>query len=434
MVEGSGSHVWMPFTQMKTAPPPPMVASGKGAILELEDGRQLVDCISSWWVTLHGHGQREIARAVAEQAERLEHVIAAGLTHQPAEDLADKLVHLLPDRLNRIFYSDNGSTAVEVALKVAVQYWRNIGLERSRFISFSGAYHGDTVGAMSVGARSPFTQPFTDLLFAVDTVDYPATHWGDQGIEERENHSLQQLRRLLDAGAADYAAVIIEPLVQGASGMRMCTARFLQRMQALIREYDILLVYDEVLVAFGRIGAMFACEKADTEPDIVCMAKGLTGGFLPLAATACSEAVYAGFLSDHAAATFHHGHSYTANPLGCAAALASLKLLEANWDSVTRIESHHRRALGEMVTEPTVTRPRVCGTIAALDLEIEGAGDCVGPLAKVLRERFLDRGFLIRPLGHTVYMVPPYCIEPGQLDAAYNCIREVASEFSAAQR
>ena len=430
----ANSRVWMPFTQMQTAPPPLMVRSGKGAILQLEDGRSLVDCISSWWVTLHGHGQPEIARAVAEQAERLEHVIAAGFTHQPAEDLADRLVALLPDSLRRIFYSDDGSTAVEVALKVAVQYWHNQGLQRHRFISFSGSYHGDTVGAMSVGQRSPFNQAFEGLLFPVDTVDYPATHWDDEDIEEREARSLGQLRRLLDAGAADYAAVIIEPLVQGAGGMRMCTERFLRQVQAVVRERDVLIIYDEVLVAFGRVGAMFACEKAGTEPDLVCLAKGLTGGFLPMAATACSETVYAGFCSDDPAATFHHGHSYTANPLGCAAALASLELLETSRDLLTRIESHHRSAMVKLGCEPTVARRRVCGTIAALDLEIGGAAGYSNPLAPVLRQRFLDRGFLLRPLGNTVYLIPPYCIEPAQLDAAYSCIREVATELSATNR
>ena len=434
MADRMGSHVWMPFTQMKTAPSPPLVVSGDGAILQLEDGRRLVDCISSWWVTLHGHGQPEIARAIARQAERLEHVIAAGLTHHPAEELADKLVHLLPPRLNRIFYSDNGSTCVEVALKIAVQFWRNRGLERSRFISFSGAYHGDTVGAMSVGERSLFTQPFSDLLFPVDTVDYPATHWEDRNPEKNENRSLEQLRRLLETGADDYAAVIIEPLVQGAGGMRMCTESFLRQMQALVRQHDVLLIYDEVLVAFGRIGAMFACEKAGTEPDMVCLAKGLTGGFLPMAATACSEALYAGFSSDDAAAAFHHGHSYTANPLGCAAALASIELLEANWDSLARIEEHHRRALEEMAAEPVIARPRVCGTIAALDLELGNGTGYANPLATVLRQRFMDRGFLLRPLGSTVYLVPPYCIESAQLDAAYACIREVAVELSQANR
>ena len=429
MADGERSRVWMPFTQMKTAPPPLRVRSGAGAVLELEDGRRLVDCISSWWVTLHGHGQPEIADAIATQARCLEQVIAAGFTHEPAEALADRLVALLPESLNRVFYSDDGSTAVEVALKMSVQYWRNRGFDgRSRFIAFYGAYHGDTVGAMSVGDRSPFNESFRDLLFSVDFVEYPATHWHDDDIEEREERTLQQLRRLLEAGSASYAGLIVEPLVQGAGGMCMCREVFLRKLQALVRGYDLLIIYDEVLVAFGRVGAMFACGKANVKPDLICLAKGLTGGFLPLAATVCSERIYASFCGDDPSATFFHGHSYTANPLGCAAALASLELLESNWPRLRQIEAQHRRALGEM--DGLVRRPRLCGTIAAMDLDIAGSGDCAHTASGLLRQRFLDKGFLLRPLGETVYLVPPYCIEPEQLDSAYLCIREVARELA----
>ena len=425
------SHVWMPFTHMQSAPQPLLVHRGRGALLELDDGRELVDCISSWWVTLHGHGEPAIAQAIAAQADELEQVIAAGFTHAPGEELAAALVRRLPGPLDRVFYSDNGSTAVEVALKVAVQHWRNRGDSgRTRFIAFSGAYHGATFGAMSVGARSRFTQAFGDLLFAVDFVDYPSTCWEDAGVEEREARSLEQLRLLLEAGAESYAAVIVEPLVQGAGGMRVCREQFLRALQELVREYGLLTIYDEVLVAFGRCGALFACQKAGTEPDIVCLAKGLTGGFLPLAVTACTDQVYASFMGEMPEATLFHGHSYAANPLGCAAALASLDLLEARWDEVERIEAHHRAALTALADEPALTRARLCGTIAAVDLCLdEGGGGQL--LAAELRRRFLERGYLLRPLGSTVYMVPPYCIQPEQLDGAYHCIREVAAALAA---
>lgn len=426
----SPSNVWSPYTQMKTAPIPQRVRAGRGALLELEDGRQVVDCISSWWVTLHGHAQAEIAAAIARQAQQLEQVIPAGFTHEPAEVLAQRLVNKLPDSLRWIFYSDNGSTAVEVALKMAFQFWKNSGVEgRQRFLCFAGAYHGDTLGAMSVGARSLFTQPFGEWLFAVDTVPFPATHIGEAQTEAEETRALETLEALLERNTEGYAAMILEPLVQGAGGMRMCRPHFLRQMETLLRRYDVLVIYDEVLTGFGRTGEWFACTKASTAPDIVCLAKGITGGFMPLAATACSAEIYAAFYSDDPHKALYHGHSYSANPLGCAAALASLDLLEQDEDRFRRLEAWHREELAALGGHPRLQRLRVCGTIAALDVVVaagEGYLHSVGP---VLKERFLERGFLLRPLGNVIYVIPPYCIERQQLRSIYDCIGEVVEEL-----
>lgn len=417
----------MPFTQMESAPSPHVVRAGAGLMLELEDGRQVMDCISSWWVNLHGHSEPSIADAIAAQARRLEQVIAAGFTHRPAEELARLLVEKLPQRSSRVFYSDNGSTAVEVALKMAVQYWRNLGVpQRSRFLAFEGGYHGDTVGAMSVSSREGFGEAFADLLFETDYLPFPATYSGDRAVEKRENEALAQLERLLTSQAERYAGMVIEPLVQGAAGMRMCRPEFLTRLEQLLARFDILQIYDEVLVGFGRTGSWFACGKAGTAPDLVCLAKGLTGGFLPLAATVCTNAIFDAFRSTDLRKTFFHGHSYNANPLGCAAALASMELLEGQGDKLEAIESWHREGLLRLAVDARLGKPRVCGTIAAVDLESADGGVYLGPTSKTLCERFLERGFLLRPIGNTIYVIPPYCIERPQVEAIYDCIAEVA--------
>ena len=424
------SNVWMPYTQMKTAPEPLFVRAAKGAMLELEDGRQVMDCISSWWVTLHGHAQAEIARAIGAQAKQLEQVIAAGFTHEPAERLAQRLVEKLPQSLKWVFYSDNGSTAVEVALKMALQYWKNQGVGgRTRFLCLEGAYHGDTLGAMSVGARSEFTKAFRELLFDTDFVPFPATHLGDERVQERENMALRQLEALLEKNAGCYAAMILEPLVQGAGGMRMCRREFLVELEKMLRQRDVLMIYDEVMVGFGRTGAWFACSKAGTAPDLICLSKGLTGGFMPLAVTACTEQVYRAFYSDDPHKALYHGHSYTANPLGCAAALASMDLLEQTADRFRRIEAWHRQGLATLEENPRLRRLRVCGTIAAMDVVVGGEEGYLHEVGPLLKELFLKKGFVLRPLGNVLYILPPYCIERDQLSAAYACIQEVVASL-----
>ena len=409
---------------MKAERPVPQVRTGRGAVLVLEDGRQILDCISSWWVTLHGHGQPEIAAAVAAQAQELEQVIAAGFTHRPAEALARRLVQALPAPLKWVFYSDDGSTAVEVALKLAYQFWHNQGEHtRTRFLRLEGAYHGDTLGAMSVGERSLFTRPFSDLLFPTDAVPFPATWEGDEEVEAKEARALARLEELLVRRPGQYAAMILEPLVQGAGGMRMCRPHFLAAVQTLLRQGDVLAIYDEVLTGFGRTGALFACEQAATQPDLICLAKGLTGGFLPMAVTVCSERIFSAFYHDDPAKAFYHGHSYTANPLGCAASLASLDLL-AN-GSFRRLAAWQREEAGRLLGHQRLRRVRVCGTIVAADVVAEGEEGYLHAVGPLLRERFLARGFLLRPLGNSVYVLPPYCIEQPQLASIYDCLCEL---------
>ena len=420
------THVWLPFTQMKTTPSPVRVRSGAGIMLKLADGRQLMDCISSWWVTLHGHCQPEIVDAIHAQARCLEQVICAGLIHEPAEKLADRLTALLPTDLQHVFYSDDGSTAVEVALKMAFQYWKNQGITgRTRFLSFEGAYHGDTVGAMSVGDRSIFTTPFEEMLFDVDFIPFPDTYIGDDTVEEREQQALNRLDCLLDANGGQYAAMIIEPLIQGAGGMRMCRPEFLAALHRRVRAQGILIIYDEVMVGFGRTGDYFACTKSGTTPDIICLSKGITGGFLPLAATVCTHDVYLAFYDDDPHKTFYHGHSYTANPLGCAAGLASLDLLLKTEDRFKNMHGRHAVGIARLQGHPRLERFRICGTIAAMDVVTSNDPGYLSRVGPWLKAQFLEKGFLLRPLGNVLYILPPYCITDAELQSIYACIEAV---------
>jgi adenosylmethionine-8-amino-7-oxononanoate aminotransferase len=415
---------------MKTMTAPLRVCSGKGVMLELEDGRKLMDCISSWWVTLHGHAQPEIAQAIYQQALRLEQVIYAGLAHEPAERLARRLIDLLPEGLAHVFYSDDGSTSVEVALKMAFQYWKNLGIaDRTRFLSFEGAYHGDTLGAMSVSHRSVFTNAFDEMMFPVDFLPYPETIIGDPDIEEKESVALAKLDALLEKNGKTYAALIVEPLVQGAGGMRMCRPEFLASLCNRLKQHDILMIYDEVMTGFGRTGDFFACRKSNTLPDIVCLAKGLTGGFLPLAATICTDKIFQSFYDDNPRKTFYHGHSYTANPLGCAAGLASLDLLEANKHRFMHMETWHQKGINCLMNHPGLYRFRICGTIAAMDVRVQNGAGYLNAISPILKKKFLEKGYLLRPLGNVIYILPPYCITESELFSIYECIQGVIMEI-----
>ena len=420
------SHIWHPFTQMKTSQAPLKVTSGKGIWLNLEDGRTVMDLISSWWVNIHGHSHPEIAKAIYEQATTLEHVIFAGFTHEPAEQLSQRLIPLMPSSLNRVFFSDNGSTAVEVALKMAYQYWLNKGeTDRTTFIAFDNSYHGDTLGAMSAGSRSIFSKPFEGLMFDVNYVPYPSTYIGDDDAEQKERNSLDAITALLEANPSSHAALIIEPLIQGAGGMNMCRPQFLQKLAQLLKRYDTLLIYDEVMTGFGRTGDWFASIKSNTLPDLMCMSKGLTGGFLPLSVTACSEEIYEAFYSDDPMKTLYHGHSYTANPLGCAAALASLTLLERNPAMFKEMEDQHNLFAESIKTNNIVQRIRVCGTILALDIVTSQEDGYLNDVASIIKQQAVQKGMLLRPLGNTLYIMPPYCITRDELHKAYAGITDL---------
>jgi adenosylmethionine---8-amino-7-oxononanoate aminotransferase len=422
-------HIWQPYTQAKTAPEPIEVKSGKGLWLELADGRKIADCISSWWVNLHGHAHPQMVEAIARQAAQLEHVIFAGFTHEPAQQLASQLVARLPEKLTRVFYSDNGSTAVEIALKMAYQYWTNCDTPRRRFMAFEGAYHGDMFGTMSVGARSIFSDVFQDLLFDVDFCPYPDTWDGDRDVLEKETACLAVIRAKLSNGDNGYAGIIIEPLVQGVAGMRMCRPEFLQQLRDLATEFDTLLIFDEVMTGFGRTGADFACNRAQVQPDLICLSKGITGGFLPLAVTIATEKIYDSFYSDDPAKTLYHGHSYTANPLGCAAALTSLELLAQNEPVYTQMEQWHRQHLTELAHKyPQLTKLRVMGTIAAIDINNHDKAGYLNNVGRKIGHQAIAHGVLLRPLGNVLYLMPPYCITESELAWVYRQIDLVLAD------
>jgi adenosylmethionine-8-amino-7-oxononanoate aminotransferase len=419
-------HLWHPFTQAATAPDPIPIRNAEGAWLTATDGKRYLDLISSWWVTLHGHAHPAIAAAIADQAHQLEQVIFAGFTHEPAVRLATRLAQALPAGLDRVFFSDDGSTAVEVALKLAYQYWRNRGeKQRNRFLAFDGGYHGDTFGAMAAGYSSGFYEPFGDLLVKVEHLPYPATWDGDPDVASKESAALARLDAWLEKHGSETAALIIEPLVQGASGMRMCRPEFLRALRDRLSAAGVLLIFDEVMTGFGRTGASFACVKSGITPDLICLSKGLTGGFLPLSATVCGPAIYEAFLDPGFAKAFAHGHSFTANPLGCAAALASFDLFETpeTAERLAMIESVHRRRLARLRERPEFTEARCTGTIAAVNLSGD-AHDYAGADSRELQRFFLDRGMLLRPLGPVIYILPPYCTSEAELDSAYDAIED----------
>jgi adenosylmethionine-8-amino-7-oxononanoate aminotransferase len=425
LLEMDKRHVWHPFTQAATEPVPIAIARAERATLFGVDGRPYLDLISSWWVNLHGHGEPRIADAIARQARALEQVIFAGFTHEPAIRLATRLAELLPTPLERVFFSDNGSTAVEVALKLAWQYWRNKGVERRHFLAFEGGYHGDTFGAMAAGRGSNFYRPFDELLFDVELLPYPATWIGDAEVEAKEAASLAALDAWLAKNGAEAAALIVEPLIQGAGGMRMCRPEFIQAVATRVRAAGALVIFDEVMTGFGRTGEVFAMTKIGLAPDIVCLAKGLTGGFLPLAATVATDAIYQGFLASSFDKAFAHGHSYTANPLGCAAALASLDILGevATVARIAALERKHRDRLASLGQSGDWARARVTGTIAAVNLGTREPTYNAEVGAR-LRAFFIERGLLIRPLGPVIYLMPPYCTTDAELDRAYDAIEE----------
>ncbi len=423
-------HVWHPFTQAGTAHPAILALGAKGSTIYAADGREYLDLVSSWWCNLHGHGNPAIAQAIADQAMRLEQVIFADFTHEPAARLAARVTRRLPGDLDRVFYSDDGSTAVEVSLKLAHQYWRNRGQERNVYIAFEGGYHGDTAGAMSAGHSSGYFEQWKEMLFPVRTVPFPATWDDDDEVEAKEQAALDALDAIFAANRDKVSAVIIEPLIQGAAGMRMCRPDFLRALEQRVRDAGSLLIFDEVMTGFSRTGGLFACVKAGVTPDLVCLSKGLTGGFLPLSMTVAREAIFQEFLGQDLTRAFLHGHSYTANPLGCAAGLASLDLLEASecQARIKAIEVLHRSRLDRLKSRPNVARTRLCGTIAAMDIigDGEGYASAVGPRMKAA---FLERGLLLRPLGNVLYLLPPYCTSEADLHRAWDGVEEVLAKL-----
>jgi adenosylmethionine-8-amino-7-oxononanoate aminotransferase len=419
------SPIWHPFTQHALTPDVPLIARGEGAWLQTDTGKRLLDAISSWWVITHGHRHPAIIAAIKAQADKLDQVIFAGYTHQPAEDVARGLVEIAPPGLSHVFFSDSGSTAVEVALKMALGYWRNINKPRSRIIALEHAYHGDTIGTMAAGARGIFNAAYEPLLFDVARLPFPL---GD-GKE-----TLAALERL----APDAAALIVEPLLLGAGGMLTYAPEILAAMHAICKKHGTLLIADEVLTGFGRTGSLFACEQAGISPDIMCVAKGLSGGVLPLAATLATDEIFAAHYSTDRSHTFFHSSSFTANPLACAAAAANLTIwkTEPVMARITALADAQAQRLEAFRGNRRFSVLRQIGTVTALDMAVPdpgylsaGNGAGIGP---ELARFFFDRGLLLRPLGNTIYVMPPYCVIPAELDLVYDAIRAAAEKFVSA--
>lgn len=438
LVERDRALLWHPYTQMKTAPAPLPIASAKGVHLYTTDGRQILDGISSWWVNIHGHSHPKLNEALARQAQQMEHVMFAGFTHRPAVELAEQLIEILPAGLERVFYSDNGSTAVEVALKMAFQYWQNGGEpDRQLFVAMHYGYHGDTVGTMSVSDVSPFTDPFQPLLFRVARANPPYCYRCPVGLKRESCNieCLSDLENILNTEGSRVAAVLVEPMLQGAEGMVVWPQEFLAGVRRLCDQHGTLMIADEVFTGFGRTGQMFACEHADISPDIICLSKGLTAGYLPMAATVARQNVYDAFLSDDRRKTFFHGHSFTANPLSCAVGLASLEIFrtEGVLDRITRLESHLRRRLSVFESHPNVGDIRIIGGVGVIELvqdkSTKSAGGYLDRVGPELARKFLDRGLLIRPLGNVLYFCPPYVITDDEVDWALDQIEDVLWEW-----
>jgi adenosylmethionine-8-amino-7-oxononanoate aminotransferase len=418
-------HIWHPFTQHGTESDPIVLVRAKGASIFDADGHEILDLVSSWWTCTHGHSHPKLNAALAEQASQFEHVMFAGFTHRPAADLAASLAKALPGDLDRVFFSDDGSTSVEVALKIAYQYWINRGEPRRRMlVAFDGGYHGDTLGAMSVGRGSQMFSAFRDLMCKVMVLPYPATFEGDDAVDEREAGALSAFEALLADRGDTVAALIIEPLLQGAGGMRVCRPSFLKRLVETAREAGILVIFDEVATGFGRTGTLFAMEQAEVVPDLVCLSKGLTAGYMPMAVTVAREVIFEAFLGDSFDRALPHGHSFTANPLACAVALASLALFdeERTLERIAHVNQRHREMMAELALRADVVRLRVIGSILAFDLK--AGGGYQSPESRALRNWYLGNGLNIRPLGPTVYLMPPYCITDRELDRAYEGVVE----------
>lgn len=412
--EKDSKYIWHPFTALQGAADPLMIETAQGIYLYTHDGRKIIDGISSWWVNLHGHSHPVIGKAIADQALKLEHVIFAGFTHEPAIRLAESLLKLLPENFSKIFYSDNGSTAVEVAIKLAIQFWKNKGINKKKIVAIRGAYHGDTFGAMAVGDRGAFTQVFSDYLFEVDFIDFPTA--------QNERDIWRQFQSLLETN--NVAAFVFEPLVQAAAGMRMYSADFLDRAIALANENEVITIADEVFTGFGRTGKTFATDYLVNKPDLIAMSKGITGGSLPLGATACSQKIVSAFQSPESMKTFFHGHSFTANPMACAAANASTELLLSKecQSQIEMITIAHQNFIATIKDRKTLIEARSKGTILALELATKTNTSYFNDLRTKIYSYFLDRNILLRPLGNVLYLLPPYVINEDELDLIYNTI------------
>ncbi|MBB3318740.1 MULTISPECIES: adenosylmethionine--8-amino-7-oxononanoate transaminase [unclassified Rhizobium] len=419
------SIIWHPFTQHALEPPMKRIVSTEGAYLVDEDGNRILDAISSWWVITHGHRHPAIMQAIRAATEAYDQIIFAEYSHEPAQRLAEGLVAVAPPGLRHVFYSDSGSTSVEVALKMALGFYHNTGEARDRIVVMEHGYHGDTIGTMSAGERGVFNASYAPLLFGVDRIPFP-----EPDLEQRALDAFEAFCR-----TGRIAAILLEPLVLGAGGMKTYTPEVLKALREIAHRHGCLVIADEVMTGWGRTGTMFACQQADVSPDILCTSKGLTGGALPLAATLCTSDIYEAHLSTDRRKTFFHSSSYTANPVACAAGVANLEVWkhEDVGSRIQRLGSLHRQHLPKFEDDDRFSGVRQAGTIVALDLDVTAAGYLaeVGPR---MRRLFRERGFLIRPLGNVIYLMPPYCVSAPELSLVYDAIDEVATIIQGGSR
>ena len=413
--EKDKEYVWHPFTQVQTEAPPIHIVKAKGSRLFDDKGKSYVDCNSSWWVNIHGHGKKHIQKAINTQFKEVDHIIFAGATHVKAIELAERVANKLPKPLSKVFFSDDGSTSVEVALKMAIQYWHNKNEKRTKILAIDGAYHGDTFGAMSVGERGVFNRPFESLFFQVDFIDFP--------IPEKEETLLAKAETLLKLN--QHAALIVEPLVQGSSGMRMYSPQFLDELVKLAKKYHTLVIFDEVMTGWGRTGKWFALNHIQETPDIVCLSKGLTGGVLPLGLTVTTKDIFNAFLGNEKQKAFLHGHSFTGNPLACAAACASLDLLEEEktWRAIKRISTNYEPLIVELKSSPVIKEIRQLGTILAIELAVSEESSYFNSIRDEAYHYFLDNGLWIRPLGNVIFVNPPYCLTQAEQNRIFVVIK-----------
>ena len=403
--------IWHPFTRLHGAPDNVPIAKGKGVYLYTDEGKKILDAVSSWWVNVHGHSHEYIIEKVHEQMQNLEHVIFAGFTHEPAVRIAERLLSASGNKFDKVFFSDNGSTSTEVALKMAFQYHFNReDTARKRVIALDGAYHGDTFGAMAVGERNKFSKPFSDYLFKVDFIPFPKD---ESVLVELEN----QLRN------RDVGAFIFEPIIQGAAGMRMYSPELLGKMIALCHRYGTLTIADEVMTGFGRTGTLFACDQLTENPNFMCLSKGITGGFFPMGVTMADATVTEAFKYDNHEKTFFHGHSYTGNATICAAANASLDLFERQEtkDAIEMIAEEHTKFVARFEGNKKIKDARSHGTVCALEVDA-GNTSYFNAIRDKAYNYFLEQGILLRPLGNVICILPPFCITREQLQEVYDAI------------
>ena len=413
--ERDKKHLWHPLTQHKTAAAPLGIVKAKGALFWDEEGKEYIDGIASWYTSMYGHGNEYIINAMTAQMKQLDFVLFSGFTHEPAVQLSERLIPLLPNNQVKIFYNDNGSTAVEAGIKMALQYHHNQGEKRDMLIAFEDGFHGDTFGAMSASGLSSYNGPFEDFLLKVERIPVPK--------EDNLDSVLSQLQDIIQKN--DCAAFIYEPLVQGAAGMKFHSVKGLNALLELCKKAGILCIADEIMTGFGKTGKNFASENMEHKPDIMCLSKALTAGMFPLSITSCSQEVYDRFLSDEVSKGFFHAHTFSAHPIGCAAVLAGLDLLESTEILERRqyIKNAHEQFIAEVQDHPKVGNARSKGVILAIDLNIEM--ERYGNLRDKLYQFFMQRGVILRPLGNTVYVLPPFVITDEQLRTIYDTIKSM---------